>query len=161
MDAKSQGNIMSCAFAHINDNSHSDMISDDLVARPVCSRLAQLPSFTSSGEKRGRAVALIAMGHCRRATFLERQSRLSPIKAWIGDFSSACSLTARLGMSRYNPTMSLIYSSNVGSFDIFKPFVKCGFKLAFAQMRPTLDGKMHMASAISARLHSVELAGCP
>ena len=46
-----------------------------------------------------------------------------------------------------------------GSIETLNPFVICGLRPASAQMRPTLDGEMPMASAIRARLQWVALRG--
>ena len=53
----------------------------------------------------------------------------------------------------------MTFSSNIGSLETLNPFVRCGFNPASAHMRPTLDGEIPMASAISARLQCVALAG--
>ena len=55
--------------------------------------------------------------------------------------------------------ISVTVSSKSGSFETLNPFARCGFKPASAHMRPTLDGEMPMASAISARLQCVALGG--
>ena len=41
-------------------------------------------------------------------------------RAWICDFSSTHSTTARSGGLRYSPTTSLTLSTNCGSFDSFQ-----------------------------------------
>ena len=53
----------------------------------------------------------------------------------------------------------MTFSSNIGSFDTLNPRVMCGLRPASAQMRPTLEGDMPTASAISARLQCVAFGG--
>jgi len=51
------------------------------------------------------------------------------------------------------------FSSNIGSFETLKPFVRWGFKPASAHIRPTIEGEMPTASAIVVRLQCVALGG--
>ena len=55
--------------------------------------------------------------------------------AWICDFSSTHSTSARSGGFRYSPTMSRTFSMNSGSFDSLKVSVRCGWRPNARQMR--------------------------
>lgn len=55
--------------------------------------------------------------------------------------------------------MSVTFSSKSGSLETLTPFVRWGLRPASAQIRPTLDGEMPTASAISERLQWVALGG--
>jgi hypothetical protein len=60
--------------------------------------------------------------------------------------------------------MSVTFSSNRVSFETLKRLTRCGFKPASAQMRPTLDGLMPIASRPQAsparpRAHHMRLRG--
>ncbi len=55
--------------------------------------------------------------------------------------------------------MLVTFSSNIGSFETLKEFVRCGFSPAAAQILPSLDGEMPIASAIRLRVQWVALRG--
>ena len=71
--------------------------------------------------------------------------------AWMPDFSSTHSTTARSGGSWYSPTTSTTFSTNSGSVDSLNVPVKCGLISNLRQIRPIVDGDSPLRSAIEAR----------
>ena len=71
--------------------------------------------------------------------------------AWIWDFSSTQSTSARSGGSRYSPTTSRTLSMNCGSVDSLKVSTRCGLSPNARQIRPTVDFDSPLSAAIDAR----------
>jgi len=99
------------------------------------------------------------MCHGSRAPLLERQPGLRPIQRLDLGFLIDAEHDRAVRRIEVETDDILTFSSNSGSFETLNPFTMCGFKPASAHMRPTLDGEMPMASAISARLQWVALGG--
>src|SRR4029453_12858100 len=82
-----------------------------------------------------------------------------PARAWIWDFSSTDSTSARSGGSRYSPTTSRTFSTNCGSLDSLNPSARCGLSPNAFQIRPTVDLLSPDRLAIDARDQCVASAG--
>ena len=98
------------------------------------------------GEQRGRAVALVIMGHGSGATLLERQSRLGPVECLNLRLLIHAQHDRPVRRVEVKPCDPVTFSSKSGSFETLNPFVICGLRPASAQMRPTLDGEIPMAN---------------
>src|SRR4029453_13827984 len=79
--------------------------------------------------------------------------------AWIWDFSSTDSTSARAGGARYSPTTSRTFSTNCGSLDSLNPSARCGLSRNAFQIRPTVDLLSPDRLAIDARDQCVASAG--
>ena len=92
------------------------------------------------GVEARRAGALVvvggALGDARAAS--AGSARCGP-SAWIWDFSSTHSTTARSGGLRYSPTTSRTLSMNSGSFDSFQDSWRWGCSPNARQIRDTAD----------------------
>src|SRR4029453_16142349 len=82
-----------------------------------------------------------------------------PARAWIWDFSSTDSTSARSGGSRYSPTTSRTFSTNCGSLDSLNPSARCGLSPNAFQIRPIVERLNPDRLAIDARDQCVASAG--
>ena len=84
------------------------------------------------GDQRRRAMAHVVMGAPLRKTRHQRQTGLRAVQ-----FSSTHRTIARMGGSRYKPTMSRTFSTNSGSVESLKVSWRCGYNPKTRQMRVT------------------------
>src|SRR6266481_818943 len=116
----------------------------------------------NSGKQRGRAVALIVVGHRSTAAFFHRQARLRPIQSLNLTLLIGAQNDGVLGgiqVFRYRPTMSSSFSQNSGSRLSLKVRTRCGFSPCARQMRRTLASLMPAAAAMVRVLQCVAWAG--
>ena len=85
------------------------------------------------GDQRRRAMAHVVMGAPLRKTRHQRQIGLGAVQR----LNLALLTIARMGGSRYKPTMSRTFSTNSGSVESLKVSWRCGYNPKARQMRVT------------------------